>query len=138
MKTRSAAALASAVGQSPGRGVAPAPPDVDYALTNVRIVTAPGKVIEKGTVLTHDGRIAAVGATVNIPAGVVRMDLSGHTVYPGLIDAESVERVKKYVDLGERDGRVLFRGKLGDPGWINATKRSTATSSRCSTGRRRN
>jgi RHH-type proline utilization regulon transcriptional repressor/proline dehydrogenase/delta 1-pyrroline-5-carboxylate dehydrogenase len=31
-----------------------------------------------------------------------------------LIDAESVERVKKYVDLGERDGRILFRGKLGD------------------------
>lgn len=82
-----AAAFASAAGQSPGRGVAPSAPDVDYALTNVRIVTAPGKVIEKGTVLTHDGRITAVGATVNIPAGVVRMDLSGHTVYPGLIDA---------------------------------------------------
>ena len=62
-------------------------PRQDYALTNVRIVTAPGKVIERGTVLTRDGRIAAVGADVAIPAGVVRLDLSGHTVYPGLIDA---------------------------------------------------
>jgi imidazolonepropionase-like amidohydrolase len=44
-------------------------------------------VIERGTVLTHDGRIAAVGAAVPIPAGAVRMDLAGHTVYPGLIDA---------------------------------------------------
>ena len=66
-----------------------APPStrVDYALTNVRIVTAPGKVIERGTVVTRDGRIVAVGANVPIPAGVVKMDLSGHTVYPGLIDA---------------------------------------------------
>jgi imidazolonepropionase-like amidohydrolase len=59
----------------------------DYALTNVRIVTAPGKVIERGTVVMRDGRIAAVGANVNVPAGVARMDLTGHTVYPGLIDA---------------------------------------------------
>ncbi len=59
----------------------------DYALTNVRIVIAPGRVIERGTVLTRDGRIAAVGATVQVPAGVVQMDLGGHTVYAGLIDA---------------------------------------------------
>ncbi len=59
----------------------------DYALTNVRIVIAPGRVIERGTVLTRDGRISAVGATVQIPAGVVQMDLNGHTVYAGLIDA---------------------------------------------------
>ena len=49
-----------------------APPStrVDYALTNVRIVTAPGKVIERGTVVTRDGRIVAVGANVQVPAGV--------------------------------------------------------------------
>lgn len=59
----------------------------DYALTNVRIVTAPGRVVERGTVVIRDGRIAAVGANVAVPAGVVRMDLNGHTVFPGLIDA---------------------------------------------------
>ncbi len=80
-------AFAAALAQAPSPSAAPAPIKADYALTNVRIVTAPGKVIEKGTVLTRDGRIAAVGATVTIPAGVVRMDLSGHTVYAGLIDA---------------------------------------------------
>ena len=83
-------ALAAASGQQiPPRASTPLPSaqNVDYALTNVRIVTAPGKVIERGTVVTHDGRIAAVGAQVNIPAGAVRMDLAGHTVYPGLIDA---------------------------------------------------
>jgi hypothetical protein len=79
--------LAAALAQAQSPGGPPSPPVADYALTNVRIVTAPGKVIERGTVLTRDGRIAAVGAQVNIPAGVVRMDLSGHTVFPGLIDA---------------------------------------------------
>lgn len=72
------------------RGNPAAPPvgtRADYALTNLRIVTAPGRVIERGTVVMRDGRIVAVGADVAIPAGVVRMDLSGHTVYPGLIDA---------------------------------------------------
>jgi imidazolonepropionase-like amidohydrolase len=62
-------------------------PKSDYALTGVRIVTAPGRVIERGTILMRDGRIAAVGAQVNVPTGVVQMNLSGHTVYPGLIDA---------------------------------------------------
>ena len=80
-------AFAAALAQSPGPGGPAVAPVSDYALTNVRIVTAPGKVIERGTVVTHDGRISAVGAQVNIPAGVVRMDLTGHTVYPGLIDA---------------------------------------------------
>src|SRR5687768_5052005 len=80
-------ALVTATASGQGRTSAPPPPQVHYALTNVRIVTAPGKVIERGTVLTRDGRIAAVGAQVQIPAGVVQMDLAGHTVYPGLIDA---------------------------------------------------
>lgn len=81
------AAFSTAVAQSNNPGNPAATPRVDYALTNARIVTAPGKVIERGTVVTRNGRIAAVGANVTIPAGVVQMDLAGHTVYPGLIDA---------------------------------------------------
>src|SRR5689334_20070127 len=81
-----ATALAQTV--DPGKAAGTAPKS-DYALTNVRIVTAPGKVIENGTIVTRDGRIAAVGAGIPIPVGVVRMDLAGATVYPGLIDAAS-------------------------------------------------
>ena len=66
----------------------PVPPDV-YALTNARIVAAPGRVIERGTVVVQDGRIAAVGANVSVPADAVRMDLNGLSVYPGLIDVAS-------------------------------------------------
>jgi imidazolonepropionase-like amidohydrolase len=79
-------AVATALAQATPGGP-PVPTRADYALTNVRIVTAPGRVIERGTIVTRDGRIAAVGANVQVPAGVVRMDLAGHTVFPGLIDA---------------------------------------------------
>src|SRR5450759_3786297 len=85
-----AVALPVALATAPAQTIAAnAPPAsrVDYALTNVRIVVAPGRVIERGTVLTRDGRIAAVGANVVIPAGVLKMDLSGSTVFAGLIDA---------------------------------------------------
>ena len=68
-------------------GAPPAAVSSDYALTNVRIVTAPGKVIDRGTVIIRNGRIAAVGPQVSVPAGVVTMDLAGHSVFPGLIDA---------------------------------------------------
>jgi imidazolonepropionase-like amidohydrolase len=80
------ASTASAQGD-PGPGRPPAAVSADYALTNVRIVAAPGRVIERGTVLIRNGRIAGVGPTVSVPAGVITMDLGGHTVYPGLIDA---------------------------------------------------
>jgi imidazolonepropionase-like amidohydrolase len=77
----------AATAQTADPGKSLTAPKADYALTNVRIVTAPGKVIENGTIITRDGRIAAVGAGIAIPAGVVRMDLAGNTVYAGLIDA---------------------------------------------------
>ena len=66
---------------------APASAHSEYALTNARIVVSPGKVIERGTIVTRDGRIAAVGPNVTIPPGAVKMDLTGQTVYAGLIDA---------------------------------------------------
>ena len=71
----------------PGPGRPPGMISADYALTNVRIVAAPGRVIERGTVLIRNGRIAAVGPQVTVPGGVVTLDLNGHSVFPGLIDA---------------------------------------------------
>jgi imidazolonepropionase-like amidohydrolase len=46
------------------------------------------EVIERGTVLVHDNRIAAVGPSdsVAIPAGTRRIDLAGKTIIPGWID----------------------------------------------------
>ncbi|MFN0018438.1 MAG: amidohydrolase family protein [Pirellulaceae bacterium] len=57
-----------------------------YALTNVRIVPEPGKVIEKGTLVFRDGVIVAVGADVAAPADARVIDLPGKTVYAGFVD----------------------------------------------------
>jgi imidazolonepropionase-like amidohydrolase len=60
-----------------------------WALTNARIVVAPGRVIERGTVVVRDGRIEAVGPRVTAPVDAFPLDLDGLTVYAGLIDAAS-------------------------------------------------
>jgi imidazolonepropionase-like amidohydrolase len=60
-----------------------------YALTNLRIVTEPGKAIEKGTIVVRDGVIEAVGADVKPPADARVFDLPGKTAYAGLVDAYS-------------------------------------------------
>jgi imidazolonepropionase-like amidohydrolase len=58
----------------------------DYAITHAKIFTLAGAPIEDGTVLIHDGKIAAVGATISIPAGAQVIDAKGLQVYPGLFD----------------------------------------------------
>jgi imidazolonepropionase-like amidohydrolase len=58
-----------------------------YAITNAKIVTVSGPEIERGTVVIADGKIVAVGANVPVPAGAMSIDASGHTLYPGMMDA---------------------------------------------------
>ena len=59
----------------------------DYAITHARIFTLAGPPIDDGTVLIHGGKIAAVGASVMIPAGAQVIDAKGLQVYPGLFDS---------------------------------------------------
>ena len=72
----------------PKQGIRENDPRV-HALTNARIVAAPGKTIEKGTVLIRDGIIVEVGPEVKVPAEARVWDLAGKTIYPGFIDAYS-------------------------------------------------
>ncbi len=58
-----------------------------YAITNARIVTVSGPVIDRGTVVVRNGLIAAAGANVNAPPDARVIDGAGLTVYPGLIDS---------------------------------------------------
>jgi imidazolonepropionase-like amidohydrolase len=58
-----------------------------YAITNARIVTVSGPVIERGTVVIRNGLIAAAGANVSTPPDARVIDGAGLTVYPGLIDS---------------------------------------------------
>jgi imidazolonepropionase-like amidohydrolase len=58
-----------------------------FAITNARIVTVSGATIENGTIVIQNGKIAAVGANVQIPNGAERIEGNGLSVYPGMIDA---------------------------------------------------
>lgn len=59
-----------------------------YVIQNARIVPVNGAVIERGSVVINaEGRIAAVGANVQAPAGAQVIDAAGLTVYPGMMDA---------------------------------------------------
>jgi imidazolonepropionase-like amidohydrolase len=52
-------------------------------------MTAAGEIIPNGQLLMADGRIVAVGATVEAPAGVTVVDATGKFVTPGIIDSHS-------------------------------------------------
>jgi len=60
-----------------------------YAITNAKIITVAGPVIDRGIVVVRNGVITGVGATVQIPGDARVIDGNGLTVYPGLIDANS-------------------------------------------------
>lgn len=57
------------------------------AITNARILTITNGVIEKGTILIENGKIADVGADVGVPGDAEIIDAAGMTVMPGLVDA---------------------------------------------------
>lgn len=58
-------------------------------IRNVTILTAAGPTIRNGAILMRDGKVAAVGATVDAPADAIVIDGSGKYVTPGLIDTHS-------------------------------------------------
>ena len=77
--------LVMCLGLSPGSAGADT-----KALVGARIFDGTGKaVIEKGTIVIEEGKIAAVGPSdkVKVPQGARIIDVSGKTITPGLINA---------------------------------------------------
>ena len=64
-------------------------PNPPVLIRNATIMTASGQEIPNGSILLKDGRIVAVGAKVDAPAGAVVVDGTGKYVTPGLIDDHS-------------------------------------------------
>jgi imidazolonepropionase-like amidohydrolase len=64
-------------------------PSAATVLRGGTVMTAAGQVIPNGQVLMVDGKIAAVGATVDAPAGATVVDVTGKWVTPGVIDTHS-------------------------------------------------
>ncbi|WP_448140526.1 amidohydrolase family protein [Sphingopyxis fribergensis] len=59
------------------------------AIINAVIMTASHGTIDKGAVLVRNGKIAAVGKDIAIPADALVIDARGETVTPGIIDAHA-------------------------------------------------
>ena len=79
-------------GQTPLQGTGPGgkvAKTATLAITNGRIHTVSGAVIERGTILIADGKITAVGADVQVPAGAKTIDASGKIVTPGWIESST-------------------------------------------------
>jgi len=64
-------------------------PSRTTVIRNVSILTAAGPLIQSGSVVLRDGKIAAVGASVDAPADAVVIDGAGKYVTPGLVDTHS-------------------------------------------------
>jgi imidazolonepropionase-like amidohydrolase len=62
-----------------------------YAITGAKVVTAPGKVLDPGTIVVRRGVIEAVGLTkdITVPYDAETIEGKGLVVYPGFIDLYS-------------------------------------------------
>ncbi len=102
---------------APAVGIRQNTPEV-HAFTNARIVVSPGNVIAKGTLVVRDGMIDAVGASVGVPNDARVWDLTGMTLYPGLIESysdaglpkQAPERVAGQGGQARRDTPPASRG----------------------------
>jgi imidazolonepropionase-like amidohydrolase len=79
--------IPSAVSKLSGQAAQSAPSIV--AIRNATLITVSKGTINNGTIVMRDGKIAAIGANVQIPAGATVVDGTGKFVTPGLIDAHS-------------------------------------------------
>ncbi len=96
------------------------------AITNATILTASHGTIQNGTIIIREGKIAAVGANLEVPAGAQVIDGKGKFVTPGIIDAhshssleginegtQSVTSEVRIADAFRQDGLTLYRQLAG-------------------------
>jgi len=75
---------------APGYGQGQTPASKTYVLKAARLFDGKSNVlVTPGLVVVTEGKIAAVGASANIPAGAEMIDLGDATLLPGFIDAHT-------------------------------------------------
>lgn len=102
------------------------------AVRGATVHTAAGAPIAGATILVRDGKIAAVGRDVAIPAGATIIDATGKVITPGMIDEHSHIGARP-TDLNDRpmiigpQHRILDALDLGDPDWKDAVSGGVTT-----------
>jgi imidazolonepropionase-like amidohydrolase len=94
---------------------AAAPAEDLRALFGARIIDGTGKApVEKATLVVRNGRIEAVGPSVKVPAGAQRIDASGKTIIPGLINAHGHVNDRSQLGVYARYGVTAVFSLGGD------------------------
>jgi imidazolonepropionase-like amidohydrolase len=102
----------SAAGPSPDD--APVP-NLVQAWVGARIIDGTGKpAIENAILVIRNGHIEAVGKRVKIPAGAERIDATGKTIIPGLINAHGHLNTETQLGVYLRDGITTVLSLGGD------------------------
>ena len=102
----------SAAGPTPDN--APVPNSVQ-AWVGARIIDGTGKpAIENATLVIRNGHIEAVGKRVKIPVGAERIDATGKTIIPGLINAHGHLNTETQLGVYLRDGITTILSLGGD------------------------
>jgi imidazolonepropionase-like amidohydrolase len=86
-----------------------APVTRTYAITNATVIQAPGRKIDKGTVILKDGLIMAVGKGIAIPPEAIVIKADSMFIYAGFIDGLSRVGVIKPKEETNRE-------RVKDPG----------------------
>jgi imidazolonepropionase-like amidohydrolase len=85
------------------------------AWSGARIIDGTGKpAIENATLIIRNGRISDVGKGVKIPVGAERIDATGKTIIPGLINAHGHLNREDQLGIYLRDGITTVLSLGGD------------------------
>ncbi|MGH9603101.1 MAG: amidohydrolase, partial [Terriglobales bacterium] len=99
----------------------------EVVIRNATVMTATGSIISGGSVYVKDGKIVAVGKTVDAPAAATVIDGAGKYLTPGIIDAhghialdEDVNEATSpivphmmMVDAFDYDDKAIYRALAG-------------------------
>ncbi len=104
--------MAQAPDSQPAPYTMPVPPAAHLvAITNATILTVSHGTVPRGTILIREGKIAAVGADVAVPAGAQVIDATGEYVMPGIIDEHSHSAAEA---INEGTHSVTAEVRMGD------------------------
>lgn len=109
-------------------GIAPVAPaehlEAPLAIVGITLHQPGQPPVEHATMLIVDGRIAAVGREVSIPAAADRLDATGLHAYPGFIDAAGLLGIPDQPRSEEE--RIAFEDENPDPfeGPLAATRQA--------------
>jgi imidazolonepropionase-like amidohydrolase len=96
-----AALLSVLVGSgSVSRATPPADADSVILIQNATILTVSHGIIENGSILIKDGKIAELGSSIKAPTGARVIDATGQFVMPGIIDCHSHIAIEGGVNEG--------------------------------------